>query len=252
MVRDPEVVHLVKSAGYKFVFFPSGFQVTRSRNANADVTVTRSAFSLSEFDRVFLTTTIFARFDPGYSDYKDNLLYAFDQLPKVAEMKEPTFTFAHITMPHMPYVFDANGKALPLGTVRNEPLTKEDYRRLYVGQLGYLNKRMQGIVDDILAKSKTPPIIIIQGDHGMKWQVKADATPSLHLKRCILSAYYLPGDGEKLLYPTISPVNTFRIVFNHYLGGHFKLFKDTSYEDIETRGKLTFKPIKQPASTGNQ
>lgn len=243
LVRDAKTMHLLKGAGYKFVFFPSGFQVTRARNRNADITMTKPGLRLSEFDRVFVSTTALARFNPAYRDYADNILYTFDQLPKVAEIKEPTFTFAHITMPHMPYLFDARGKRLSNALVDNVVLTKEDYTKYYLGQLIYLNKRMQTVIDEILTKSKTPPIIIVQGDHGMKCNVTHNGTPSYDLKRQILNAYYLPGDGRKLLYPTISPVNTFRVVFNHYLGGDYDLLDDVSYLDKTCDGKITFRRI---------
>jgi hypothetical protein len=45
----------------------------------------------------------------------------------------------------------------------------------------------------------------------------------------ILNAYYLPGDGKNMLYPGISPVNTFRVVLNSYLGGSLELLPDQSY-----------------------
>ncbi len=45
----------------------------------------------------------------------------------------------------------------------------------------------------------------------------------------ILNAYYLPGHND-LLYPTISPVNTFRLIFDTYLGADYPLLKDISYD----------------------
>ncbi|OGG20246.1 hypothetical protein A3D03_03390 [Candidatus Gottesmanbacteria bacterium RIFCSPHIGHO2_02_FULL_40_13] len=45
----------------------------------------------------------------------------------------------------------------------------------------------------------------------------------------ILNAYYLPKGGDKLLYPTISLVNTFRVVFNHYFGQNYQLLNDDSF-----------------------
>jgi hypothetical protein len=44
----------------------------------------------------------------------------------------------------------------------------------------------------------------------------------------ILNAYYLPGYND-LLYPTISPVNTFRLVLDAYLGAKYPLLDDISY-----------------------
>jgi hypothetical protein len=242
MIQDARAIHLLKNAGYKFVFFPSGFHVT-NRNPNADLTVTRSSFRLSEFDRVLFDTTIFKPLNPAYRNYGANILYSFDELPEIAKMKEPTFTFAHITMPHKPYLFDAKGRALPRCMMYKEAMSKEEYRRLYTGQLIYVNKRMRRVIDGILANSQTPPVIIIQGDHGMKCKVEKIGEPPERLKKCILNTYYLPGGGRKLLYPTISPVNSFRVVFDYYLGGHYKLLKDMSYQCRNSTGKLVFSPI---------
>ena len=45
----------------------------------------------------------------------------------------------------------------------------------------------------------------------------------------ILNAYYLPGAGDELVYDEISPVNTFRIICNHYFGTNYGLLADKSY-----------------------
>jgi hypothetical protein len=45
----------------------------------------------------------------------------------------------------------------------------------------------------------------------------------------ILNAYYLPNGGEKYLYDSISPVNTFRVIINAYFGEHLELLPDRSY-----------------------
>ena len=45
----------------------------------------------------------------------------------------------------------------------------------------------------------------------------------------ILNAYYLPDGGEEVLYPSISPVNTFRLILNYYFGTSYPLLDDTAY-----------------------
>jgi hypothetical protein len=45
----------------------------------------------------------------------------------------------------------------------------------------------------------------------------------------ILNAYHLPDGGDARLYPGISPVNTLRVVFDHYLGLNLGLLEDQSY-----------------------
>ena len=45
----------------------------------------------------------------------------------------------------------------------------------------------------------------------------------------IFNAYLLPGGGHQLLYDSVSPVNTFRLVFNFYLNYNFELLDDRNY-----------------------
>ena len=45
----------------------------------------------------------------------------------------------------------------------------------------------------------------------------------------ILNAFYLPEVDNDILYPTITPVNTFRVVFNLYFDADFELLPDENY-----------------------
>jgi hypothetical protein len=74
----------------------------------------------------------------------------------------------------------------------------------------------------IISDSSIPPIIIVQADHGGVGTFSED-------RHKILNAYYLPAGGEQLLYENISPVNSFRLIFNHYFGGNFEILEDISF-----------------------
>ena len=45
----------------------------------------------------------------------------------------------------------------------------------------------------------------------------------------ILNAYYMPEGKDKYLYPEITPVNTFRVIFNSYFGTEFDMLPDKNY-----------------------
>ncbi len=45
----------------------------------------------------------------------------------------------------------------------------------------------------------------------------------------ILNAYYFPGVDSSDLYPTISPVNSFRVVLNTYFGLELPLLEDRAF-----------------------
>lgn len=148
--------------------------------------------------------------------------YILEQAPHIAEIEAPTFTFIHVMIPHEPMVFSPeriNTSTPYFNGGSNWPATPAVFQQAYINGVEYLNPRMLEVVDRILKESDAPPIIIIQGDHGF-WS-------GINLP--ILNAYYLPGDGQKLLYPDITPVNTFRLIFDHYFGADMGLVADASY-----------------------
>ena len=87
---------------------------------------------------------------------------------------------------------------------------------------------MTNVVSEILAKAKTPPIIILQGDHGFR------AVPGTNMTTeamTILNAYHLPGAQPGWVYEGITPVNSFRMIFNRYFGTHYSYLPDLQLPD---------------------
>jgi hypothetical protein len=133
------------------------------------------------------------------------------------------FVFAHFVLPHPPYTFGPKGQWVELNPRKS---THEQVSEAYINQIIFINQQILDVVDAILSESETPPVIIIQGDHGPP----PDLTNSPGVKMPILNAYYLPGlDQEEILYPSISPVNTFRVVLGGYFGRDLPLLEDRSY-----------------------
>ena len=145
--------------------------------------------------------------------HRERVLFALDQLEQLPSLEGPKFVFAHVVSPHKPFVFDAEGNYVA-GNVNPNAA--------YADQVTYLNQRVMTLVVKLIQESETPPVIIIQGDHG-----GVNAGKENRLK--ILNAYYLPGGGIENLYPNITPINTFRVVFNTYFGAELPLLEDDSY-----------------------
>jgi hypothetical protein len=151
-----------------------------------------------------------------YSSISGNnaTLYKLNELKNIAEKPAGgKFVFAHIVSPHWPHVFGPNGES-----VHEKPDSISGYRN----QVIFLNKQIVPILQEILAKSQTPPIIILQGDHG-------SVIESPERRMAILNAYYLPEDGRQALYGNISPVNTFRVIFNEVFGDNQPLLEDRAF-----------------------
>ena len=115
----------------------------------------------------------------------------------------------------------------------------------YRDQVIFINSQIKTIVQDIIDKSARPPVIVLQGDHGAV-QMKGMA------RVAILNAYYLPGvDPASALYASISPVNTFRVIFNQYFGGNYPLLEDVSnYSTRDTPYNLRIVPNDRPGCEG--
>ena len=163
-------------------------------------------------------------------------LFLLEQLnEKVVKIPGPKFVFAHFIIPHRPYVFGANGEETEAKFYQSGKMDFEVFLEGYTNQVKFINRNIEDVVNHILENSANEPIIIIQGDHGPDfWSVRTSdetfedkswdvATHRMH----ILNAYYFP-DNSSGLYESITPVNTFRLVFNRYFGEDYEMLEDVS------------------------
>jgi len=159
-------------------------------------------------------------------------------LQEVSRIPGSKFVFAHIMLPHPPFVFDRDGNSLLpdrpyiLWDGSLFPGTTEEYQQGYTEQMTFLNQKLVQVISGILARSSKPPIIILQGDHGPGAFFNMndlDSNLCLRERFSILDAYYFPDGDYRLLYPTITPINTFRVVLNQYFGAQLDLLDDENY-----------------------
>ncbi|MDO8683258.1 MAG: sulfatase-like hydrolase/transferase [Armatimonadota bacterium] len=251
LIEESRVAHILKQYGYKTVAFESGYESTEL--SNADV-YSRRSVSLTEFQHGILSLTpaprvlsCFCALFGGtswldqYGLSRKRVDYAFDQLPKASRLKEPVFVFAHIVAPHPPFIFGRNGEAVkqtrPYGMFDGSNFlncggTREEYVKGYRDQLVYVNKRMKMVLSEILSESGRPKVILLQADHGpgsmLDWENPSRSNVGERMS--ILQAYYFPDHDYSLLVKTRpTPVNSFRIVFNHFFQMHYPLLDDRSY-----------------------
>lgn len=230
-IADSTVVNSLRSIGYKYVYFGSWFDAGRYK-VDADVYYnfyesSGSSAVVSEFSRTLWNTTM-AR--PFY-DYVTESIYAGKQRSAVVEtlqylktmpaVEGPKFVFAHILCPHQPFVFGPHGDYVDPADWFN---TQD--KQFYLGQYTFISNQIAGVVADILERSSCDPIIILQSDHGPRPGVSGCVGIRGSEWPKVLNAYYLPGDGNDELYDSISPVNSFRMIFNHYFGTRYDLLED--------------------------
>ena len=249
MVQDNKVARILKKLGYYYIYFGDWWEPTRV-NPYADENINLYANSNEFLRKFFSTTAIYPLIGPylkkidflGFSDDRvyENLVYKYEKLRNVAKERSPKLVFVHMLMPHYPYLFDNNCN-------KSEDATGEFENEKYIEQLQCTNMKMKQVINGILKQSKSPPVIILQSDEGpfkidemnrsgegVDWTKASDTALQNHMR--ILNTYYIPDkdgrpvDYEKLgFYQGISPVNSFRLIFNNTFDTNFSLLEDRSY-----------------------
>lgn len=238
MIQDSKVMNFLKLKGYKYIHFSSGYGPT-DHNRHADLNVHGRGLG-NETMMVLAQTTMLKPFESLILSFeRKRILDTFSKLAKIHKIEGPKFIFAHIISPHHPYLFGKNGEPVPIAQLRiSDGSGIWELKENYLNQLIFINKKVEKLVDEILLKSEVPPIIILQADHGSAssfpgpYGSEAWGHPSETMMRerlSILNAYYLPSGGNDLLYESITPVNTFRVIFNSYFDANYRLLEDKSY-----------------------
>lgn len=236
MAEDHAVAKYLKSRGYTYIHYGSRYDLTY-KNRLADLNVNCNSEEFDAWLSLLMRTTMLSGLESslpdGWLNYvkteSQKTLCPFTEADVALRASGPKFVFMHVLLPHPPFVFKRNGETYNEGVFLdfNYPWVKDKY----LEQLIFLNGKVKELIDKILSSSPKKPIIILQSDHGPASMLKWDSPDDVGLKErmTILNAYLLPEGGARELYKTITPVNSFRLVFNHYFGARFKLLEDRSY-----------------------
>jgi type II secretory pathway pseudopilin PulG len=238
LLIGPKVSRFLQSHGYRHVH--TGASYPTPRDATAEFNFEYS--ERSEFARVFVHTTVLRSIAGWVGFAKDldvrqsahnEILYQLDKIRMASKIPGPTYTIGHVLLPHEPYTFDAKGRF-----VTEAKENSRSFEENVVMQTQFANRKIKELIDELLrVPDYKKPIIILQSDEGppqfnrdpgdLRWAQETDE--ELRYKFGILNAYYLPGVKDPGLYPTITPVNSFRKVFNLYFGTDLDLLPDESY-----------------------
>jgi len=241
-VKDSSLRNFVKSKGYSFIHFISPFSII-SENPCADRNV-RCIYN-NEFLLQLIKMSALSPFENFLNvvreDFRRGLLKTFSEIKKIADEQSPKFVFAHIITPHPPFLFGPNGEPREQAKLELDGAIWRE-KQAYVDQVQFINQKLEEIIEVILEKSDHDPIIILQADHGTftsgDWE-----NPSVEFLKerfGILNAIRLPDDGEEIIYASLTPVNSFRLIFNRYLEGDFDLLEDHNfYSTYEKPFKFT-------------
>jgi hypothetical protein len=154
-----------------------------------------------------------------FKQYNTRML---DSLSRLRDTVSRKFVYTHLEMPHYPFFYDSAGRPYPEEIAFSpSTVTNKDMFRNYIG---YTNRIISTLLDSLLQHNRGNDIIILQSDHGTKTM---DTTRPDDAFRNY-SAFYFPDRDYRSLYPGMSNVNTFLIIFNKYFGQQLPLLKDSS------------------------
>jgi hypothetical protein len=246
MLEENQVAHYLKAHGYRYVHLGSWWQPTRS-NALADECFDATPLfpwinvDGNEFEWLLAGQSLpirLANLVSGGAYDKRRIQYQrvrkkFAKLASLRRQDAPLYVFAHMLLPHDPYVFHPDGRFKTSEESATQPIAGN-----YIDQLIYTNRRIEELIAELLSR-EPQPVIIIQADEGpfpdryildkadFDWRDASDE--ELRQKFGILNAIYFPDHDYEDLYEGISPVNTFRVVFNKYFGTSLPLVPDRSF-----------------------
>jgi hypothetical protein len=227
-IRHSLVRKIFEGMGYKTVAFDSGVWWSELQDADyyihgssRGIDVPVNFWQPNGFEILFMRTTALrvileasnpwlgTFFVDSLRGHAQDIEFILKELGDVPLIPGPKFVFVHLMAPHAPYVFSPDGKFV----------FTEAANPGYPNEIKYLNTQIAPLVEKIIEESSIPPIIILQSDHSLDTEVRLEN----------FNAIYFPDNGGKVLYPTLTPVNIFRLVLNTYFGQNFPLLPDISY-----------------------
>lgn len=242
LIDRNRIAATLRGFGYKFIAITSGFPGVHPNSADLLISEARTG---SLFEGALTSRTpigggsIVAT--SAFDRRRQDLAYAIDRIGKLGSSSQPRFVFAHILAPHPPFVFGPNGEAIRPKNMQfgyfdgshfmQNGGSPETYANGYRGQATAIGRMLLKSLQELVRNSKTPPIVVVQGDHGSKLHLDQDTLVKTDINEVfpILNAYLVPDKIRQALYPTITPVNSFRTILREQFGEPFPNLPDRSW-----------------------
>jgi len=189
MIRGNNVSRILKQRGYRYILLDSAVPPA-DESPLADKVIRYPAA------------------DGQRPTIKERYEYLFSQLMQVSTGSEPKFVFAYLVSPQSA----GAGSDFPEGA-------------------DFFDTLLSDIITKILKRAHDSSVIIIQGATGAE-SGPDEGSPNHKFAEnnmTIYEAFYIPHPIQKRLYPSITPVNTFRFVLDGIFKTDLGLLEDRIY-----------------------
>lgn len=268
LIWDNAVFRTARKAGYKIITFNSGELYTSITDADEHYSPFSGRYHNVFYANMLLNLTPVPAFlraagrDPYFfydaaERHRRIVLHPFEKIEEIVAGANsggaPVLACLWIDSPHPPFVFDDAGNpvtvmkrgaaAIDRWAIDNDQ-DRRDYVMNYRKQLTFITIKTVKMIEHIIKNSKRPPVILLQSDHGPASLFEFEKMPAdplaLRERFGILNAYYFGGKpasaaADAGLRESVTPVNSFRAVFNLYFGAGMKLLKDECFHSTWLR-----------------
>ena len=172
---------------------------------------------------------------------RDIVRCVFNELNEIALQNDgSTYVFAHLLIPHPPFIFGPNGENITPDHREISGLQSWENPQGYLNQLIYATSEISVIITNIVENDPNA-IIILQGDTGTQTGIynpdEEITTKKIYQAHSNLYAVRMPGVND---FENAIPVNTYRIIFNNYFDMNYEYLDqriymindDNTFEDI--------------------
>ncbi len=231
----------LKNIGYKIVAFETGYDWNQWTDADLYLTPNKNPLSMAElqpFEKMLIRSTglrLLADTNKNFlsgavstlklthhEPHVKRTMFILSWLEKMPSISGPKFIYAHINVPHIPFIFKPDGSLVDDPNFyrgpQDYPVNEQYFKEGYIKQIQFLNNRIPEIARQIIENTDRPVIIVIQGDHGIRDDNRLE----------ILNAIYFSG-GKVNIDKALTPVNTFRTIFNQFFNGKYQILENHSY-----------------------
>lgn len=123
----------------------------------------------------------------------------------------PVFMYAHLMMPHGPFLRDSSGMIRNIGEAYSES-NKGQNIEAYFQYLKYCNKVILKMIDSVQLRNPEA-IIVVTSDHGLR-NAKVGNRKLSEFNNFL--AVYSPGEGVSKVPDSVCTVNVFRLLLNKH------------------------------------
>ena len=201
MIMDNMAMDILRDNGYTLVQIDSNWEATRT-NELYDINLCNVSATTNELILLFSNTSIMSILGGGLNgDMHANRMCFFDSLDDPASWETgpgPYFIMGHIQMPHPPYLFNAQGEALILGT---------QCENCYINYLQFFNNQIIRAIDGF------DGTVIIMSDHG--WGADEQGWWDTMTDEDVYNRFAtFVATNDASIDPNVSSVNIMRQVFD--------------------------------------